>query len=476
MSIGAAYIRVSTEEQIEFSPDSQIKRIQEYAKHNNIILPEKFIFLDEGISGRHVKNRPAFLEMISMAKTKPRPFDIILVWKFSRFARNRQDSILYKSMLRKECGINVVSITEQLSNDPTAILIEALLEAMDEYYSINLSQEVKRGMNEKFSRGGVVSIPPFGYKMGKLHFEIDEKTSPFVCMIFEDFLNGLSYRHIANKLNNMGLRSNRGNLFENRTIEYILSNPVYIGKLRRNLNGADKKDRFYRGENIAIVNGGHKPILSEAIFYKVQERMIQINKSNYKKIYKGSTNFMLHGLVRCSNCGSTLTQLVKGKSLQCHKYTKGQCDKSHYVLLNSLNQIVLTKLKEDLGEKKINIIIEKKKETVTKEMLENLINKEYKKLERIKDAYKSEIDTLEEYKQEKIKAVNRIKELEEQVFLLDKKQKQASKKVEITINEIVEGLKSEEVTEEVKNEILCSFISKIIFNSSDRTIQIYYYI
>lgn len=476
MSIGAAYIRVSTEEQIEFSPDSQIKRIQEYAKYNNIILPEKFIFLDEGISGRHVKNRPAFLEMISMAKTKPRPFDIILVWKFSRFARNRQDSILYKSMLRKECGINVVSITEQLSNDPTAILIEALLEAMDEYYSINLSQEVKRGMNEKFSRGGVVSIPPFGYKMGRLHFEIDEKTSPFVCMIFEDFLNGLSYRHIANKLNNMGLRSNRGNLFENRTIEYILSNPVYIGKLRRNLNGADKKDRFYRGENIAIVNGGHKPILSEAIFYKVQERMIQINKSNHKKIYKGSTNFMLHGLVRCSNCGSTLTQLVQGKSLQCHKYTKGQCDKSHYVLLNSLNQIVLTKLKEDLGEKKINIIIEKKKETVTKEMLENLINKEYKKLERIKDAYKSEIDTLEEYKQEKIKAVNRIKELEEQVFLLDKKQKQASKKVEITINEIVEGLKSEEVTEEVKNEILCSFISKIIFNSSDRTIQIYYYI
>lgn len=476
MPIGAAYIRVSTEEQIEFSPDSQIKRIQEYANRNHIILPEKFIFLDEGISGRHVKNRPAFLEMISMAKAKPKPFDIILVWKFSRFARNRQDSILYKSMLRKECGINVVSITEQLSDDPTAILIEALLEAMDEYYSINLSQEVKRGMNEKFSRGGVVSIPPFGYKMGKLHFEIDEKTAPFVRMMFEDFLNGFSYRHIANKLNHMGLRSNRGNLFENRTVEYILSNPVYIGKLRRNLNGADKTDRFYRGEDITIVNGNHKPILSEAIFSKVQERINQINQSNHKKVYKGSTNFMLHGLVRCSSCGSTLTQLVKGKSLQCHKYTKGQCDKSHYVLLERLNQMVLTKIKEDLGEKKINIIIEAKKETFTKDMLDNLINKEYKKLERIKDAYKSEIDTLEEYKQEKIKITNHIKELKQQVVVLDNKQEQALKKVDITINEIIEGLKSEKLTEDVKNEMLCSFISKIIFHSSDRSIQIYYYI
>ncbi len=166
MQTAAAYIRVSTEDQTEYSPDSQRSKLKEYAAAHDLLLPEPFIYLDEGISGRSAEKRPAFLQMIGTAKQKPRPFDLILVWKFSRFARSRQDSILYKSMLRKECGIDVVSITEQLSGDPTSILVEALLEAMDEYYSINLSQEVRRGMNEKFSRGGVVSVPPFGYRMG----------------------------------------------------------------------------------------------------------------------------------------------------------------------------------------------------------------------------------------------------------------------------------------------------------------------
>ena len=102
MKIGAAYVRVSTEEQIEFSPDSQIKKIKEYAKQNDIILPEEFIFIDEGISGKYAKKRPEFMKMIGTAKMRPKPFDVILVWKFSRFARNRQDSIVYKSMLRKD--------------------------------------------------------------------------------------------------------------------------------------------------------------------------------------------------------------------------------------------------------------------------------------------------------------------------------------------------------------------------------------
>lgn len=79
---------------------------------------EKFIYTDEGISGRSTK-RPTFQQMIGIAKTKPSPFDAILVWKFSRFARNREDSIVYKSMLRKQCGIEVVSISEQLSEDKT---------------------------------------------------------------------------------------------------------------------------------------------------------------------------------------------------------------------------------------------------------------------------------------------------------------------------------------------------------------------
>jgi len=139
--------------------------------------------------------------MIGTAKLKPKPFDVILLWKFSRFARNREDSIVYKSMLRKQCGIDVISISEQLGEDKTSILIEALIEAMDEYYSLNLAEEVKRGMNEKFSQGGVVSQPPFGYRMENGIFVPDETNAQVVRMIFSDYISGMRARQIASKLN-----------------------------------------------------------------------------------------------------------------------------------------------------------------------------------------------------------------------------------------------------------------------------------
>ena len=151
--IAAAYIRVSTDDQIEYSPESQIKAIREYAKRNGYVLPNEFIFMDEGISGKTAGKRPAFMKMIGLAKTTPKPFDAILLWKFSRFARNREDSIVYKSMLRKQLGIDVISISENLGDDKMSILFEAMIEAMDEYYSINLAEEVKRGMTEKAKRG-----------------------------------------------------------------------------------------------------------------------------------------------------------------------------------------------------------------------------------------------------------------------------------------------------------------------------------
>ena len=101
MKTAAAYIRVSTDDQIEYSPDSQLKAIRKYAKEHELILPEEFIFIDEGISGRKADKRPSFQRMIGTAKLKPKPFDVILLWKFSRFARNRTDAIVYKNLLRK---------------------------------------------------------------------------------------------------------------------------------------------------------------------------------------------------------------------------------------------------------------------------------------------------------------------------------------------------------------------------------------
>ncbi|WP_303838707.1 recombinase family protein [Ruminococcus flavefaciens] len=468
----AAYIRVSTDDQLEYSPDSQINKIKEYAQHNNIHVIDEFIFLDEGISGRKAEKRPAFMKMIALAKTKPKPFDMILVWKFSRFARNREDSIVYKSMLRKQFGIDVISISEQIGEDKTSILIEALLEAMDEYYSINLAEEVKRGMNEKFSRGGVVSQPPFGYKMGNDIFVPDEETAHVVRMIFEDYVAGVGIRKIAMKLNEMGIRSTKGNLFENRTIEYILTNPTYIGKLRRNPNGRDSTDRFHQSEDTVIVDGKHEPIISEEVFNKASERLKEQKRKYVRHAQQKPADFMLRGLCRCSDCGSTLVQAVKGTSLQCHKYARGQCKISHSITIKKMNEAVIDQIKADIDNSEITFISPKKSAAQTDNINAVLLEKEYKKLERVKEAFEAGIDSIEEYKMNKLRIQSRISELESAVPQPSQDEMVAGFKMKAM--EVMDKIMSDDISENDKNSILREMISHITFDRKNMTIQIAY--
>lgn len=342
----AAYIRVSTEEQIEYSPASQRKKIEEYVKGRGILLPEEYIFIDEGISGRKAEKRPAFMRMVGMAKQKPRPFDLILVWKFSRFARNRQDSILYKSMLRKDCGIEVVSITEPLGHDPSAMLMEALLEAMDEYYSINLAQEVRRGMNEKFSRGGVVSPPPYGYRIGPDGVVAEAREVRVVRGMFQANRRGVSCREIAEALNQKEILTARGKPWESRSVRYVLGNPYYIGWQRRSLEGRREEDRYRRGKEFAVVPGAHEAAVEEDLFWEVQEQLFREGNQELKK----TEPYLLRGLVRCGSCGRILTRAAGGEALQCPGYGRKKCKKSHFVRMEEIEYAVWNQVKLDWGD------------------------------------------------------------------------------------------------------------------------------
>jgi DNA invertase Pin-like site-specific DNA recombinase len=162
----AAYIRVSTEDQTEYSPDAQLRELREYAAAHSMILDDRFVYADEGISGRKADKRPAFQEMIRTAKLKDHPFDVILVHKFDRFARSREDSVVYKSML-KRCGVDVISIKEPLAEGSYSGVMEAIYESFAEAYSINLGTEVKKGMTEKARRGEIQTAPPYGYMLAQ---------------------------------------------------------------------------------------------------------------------------------------------------------------------------------------------------------------------------------------------------------------------------------------------------------------------
>ena len=152
INIGAAYIRVSSDDQLEYSPESQLKAIRDHAKRAGYLIPDEYIFKDDGISGRSASRRPGFRLMIATAKEgKTPPFSAIFVWKFSRFARNQEEAIMYKNLLRRR-GVDVISISEPSTDSPFSSLIERIIEWMDEYYLINLAGEVRRGMTEKRRR------------------------------------------------------------------------------------------------------------------------------------------------------------------------------------------------------------------------------------------------------------------------------------------------------------------------------------
>ena len=272
---GYGYVRVSTDKQEELSPDSQAKLLKDYAQKNGIIVSN--IFYELGISGRKAEKRPEFQKMIAQAKSSDHPVDAILVWKFSRFARNQEESIVYKSLLKKKHNVDVISVSEPLVDGPFGSLIERIIEWMDEYYSIRLSGEVTRGMMEKAQRGGYQARPPLGYRIvehGKPPVIVPEEAE-VVKIIFRKYVNDhCGIFDIARYLNLHGFKTSRGRSFERRSVEYILQNPTYCGMIR--WNRKENETNAIKPKDEWIIADGQQPaIISKELFDKAQTRYEQ---------------------------------------------------------------------------------------------------------------------------------------------------------------------------------------------------------
>lgn len=477
MQKGACYIRVSTDNQLEFSPDAQLKAIKNYAKNNDILIDDDYIFIDEGISGRKAEKRPAFQEMIKLARSKPKKFDVILVHKFDRFARSREDSVVYKSLLKKECGIRVVSITESIEDDKFSVILEAMLEAMAEYYSLNLSDEVKKGMTEKATRGQYQSSPPFGYKMKDGVLCIVEDEANMIKLIFEKFVSKeLNTLQIAKYLNNLGYRTHRGNKFENRTIEYILRNPVYIGYARWTPTG--KIRRGESNKDTLIIKSEHEPIVTEESFNKAKE-LIEKNKLIHKKYFKTNTSNLhwLNGLVRCKLCGCTFVRNTKD-FYQCNGYTKGKCVKSQLVKISKIEQSILEQIRQDFTDN-ININVKfglNKNNTDETYILLSELEKIKEKEHRVKEAYMNGIDTLEEYKENKEFLENQKNMINAQIVKLkDKTQiKQKEEFIKEQLKTVYNILIDEKIDMQRKYEVSHMIIEKIVFLRDEGVLELTY--
>ena len=211
------YARYSSDNQREESIEGQIRECTAYAEKNGITIVKHYI--DRAISAK-TDNRPEFQQMIKDSDKKL--FDIVLVWKLDRFARNRYDSARYKTQLKKN-GVKLMSATEIISEGPEGIILESVLEGYAEYYSADLAEKVVRGQTENILKGRCNGgRGTFGYTLdSERKFHIDPLTSPFVLESFKKYNEGSTMKEIRDWLNENGIKNPVGGAFTYNSVEHM---------------------------------------------------------------------------------------------------------------------------------------------------------------------------------------------------------------------------------------------------------------
>lgn len=332
----AVYVRFSSHAQRETSIDQQLEVCRRYAQTHGLEIVA--IYEDKAMTGTN-DNRPDFKRMISDSATAQ--WQVVLVYAFDRFARNRYDSAVYKRELRNN-GIRVLSATEAISDDPTGIIVESLMEGMAEYYSAELSAKIKRGMDDNARKFMTLGSVPLGYCRGKDgKFQIVESEAAVVREIF----NRVTHETIAdivNDLNARGITTKSKKPWGKSSLNKILSNDKYIGVYT------------YKGHKTP---DAIPPIMDKELFYRVQEHLSIKPKARAVHGYVSKRRnengiYLLTGKAFCGECGQPMTgKSGHGKSGQLHYYYQCRGRTAHVcenpaIRRDDLEKYVAFRLKE----------------------------------------------------------------------------------------------------------------------------------
>lgn len=281
------YARFSSDRQREESIEGQVRECTEYAEKNGLTIVETYI--DRALSAsKGTEKRLDFQRMIR--DSSKRLFDVVLVWKLDRFARNRYDSAHYKNILKKN-GIRVMFVIEHITEGPEGIILESMLEGMAEYYSAELSEKIHRGQKEnalkgKNNGGGI----PLGYVLGDdQRLKLDPLTAPIVREIFERYAGGETAWGIIRDLNSRGITTRRGKQFLPNSFSVLLKNRKYIGE--------------YRYQDVVIPDGV-PAIVPNDIFEAVQARIEKNRRAPARA--KARDDYLLTTKLFCGHCGGMM--------------------------------------------------------------------------------------------------------------------------------------------------------------------------
>lgn len=280
------YARYSSHNQTEQSIEGQIAAARRYAAdHNYQIVNE---YCDRAKTGTN-DNREAFQRMLSDCHKKL--FTVIIVWKVDRFGRNREE-ITFNKYQAKKNGVRVEYVAESISDGPEGVILESVLEGMAEYYSLQLSQNVKRGLLESAKKHRVMGgHATLGYRPGPDRtYEIDPETAPIVKLIFDKYQEGMPMKQLADWLNDQGYRTSKGSKFTKNSLPRILTNEKYMG--------------VYTYKDIIREPNAIPKIVSEEQFIDVQKR-ISVNRRKPAHSWSYS-DYLLTNKLYCIDCGSPM--------------------------------------------------------------------------------------------------------------------------------------------------------------------------
>ncbi len=298
------YARYSSDNQREESIEGQLRECTAYCKKNGITILRTYI--DRAMSAK-TDHRPDFQRMIK--DSAKGLFDVIIVWKLDRFARNRYDSAHYKAQLRKY-GVKVLSATENISEGPEGIILESMLEGMAEYYSAELSEKVIRGHTEnalkcKYNGG----TPTFGFIIDKEKcYQIDPHTAPVVLESFTRYANGATMKEVMQYLVESGFTTVRGRKIDLNFIARLLKNRKYIGE--------------YSYRHI-VTPGGIPAIVPQDLFDRVQQRLETNRKA--PACHKAEDDYLLTTKLFCGTCGAMMVGESGTSASKGRKYHYYRC-------------------------------------------------------------------------------------------------------------------------------------------------------
>ncbi|MCD8372050.1 MAG: recombinase family protein [Clostridia bacterium] len=387
------YARYSSHSQTDQSIEGQLSEAHKYAAARGYKIIHEYC--DYAKTGRN-DNREQFQKMLK--DTEKRQFDVIILWKVDRFGRNREEIAINKYRCKKN-GVRVEYVAEQIPNTPEGVILESVLEGFAEYYSLQLSQNVRRGRLESAKKcqsvGGNILL---GYKIDEnKKYVINEETAPIVRMIYSSILEGNSISQTVQKLNESGYRRSNGKEFTFNSLQPILHNRRYTG--------------IYIYEDLEI-EGGIPQLIDEETFYNVQ-KILEKNKKNHR--YK-TTDYLLTGKAFCGKCGAKLVGdcgTARNGTVHYYYSCPNKKKKEKSCDLRSVRQDILEE-----------IVLEKTFEMLRDDELLELIIDGTWELYQTQDSDSSELDNLKsQLKQVNAAIGNLIKAVELGIFNEETKQR-----------------------------------------------------